>query len=1069
MFFFTRIVSEADIRISNSSLTRRVVKTTQRQKFCFRRFARQLVFVLTVLMWSRLTSVGDDHFEQRIRPLLAENCWSCHGKNEQEGGLRLDTTAALQAGGDSGPALVAGQPEKSRLILAVRQTTDLKMPPGGKLSSSQIADLEKWVAEGAIWPSDSGQPSDESDSVAVAVLEPDASAVADSLQLWLRADAFHHDDGQPVFVWPDFSGHGRDLTATAGIRNEGTGTPPQFIARSRIGGRPAVRFIEGNGLAGSPDHVLDIRGDAAATIIIVCRLEPCTTAPGFNNLLMIGNPASQANPGVPRAIYLEIDRSTDTPALDLAGGWSHDASLGPGSAELLYDKPRVLTVTKAPGPMTAGTSCFFEGTPAHEILQRRPEGTNAVPDVQYRDDIGVAIGRPASWAGSIRGDIAEVIVYNRVLKPDQRRGVEAHLMQKFGLLSAEMFAAVTHNFTEEEQSHWSFQAIRDPVPPVIAHNDLAPNPIDRFVVAKLERNQLQPAPTADRRTLIRRVTYDLTGLPPSPDEVHAFLSDESSDDFALGRLVDRLLSSPHYGERWGRYWLDAVRYADTTANDGNFVMRFAYRYRDYVVAAFNDDKPYDEFLMEQVAGDLMPDEDPRVSGERIIATGFLMIGPKALAETDKEQVKMDIVDEQLDVIGRGFMGLTVACARCHDHKFDPIPTVDYYSLAGILRSTEMFSDLQRNASMWMEYAVPAGHGGELIEVMAPQDSVPRDLRVHLRGSRFRQGRIAPRRFLQVLAGSGHQSISGNGSGRLELARWIASATHPLTARVMVNRIWQGHFGAGLVSTSDDFGTRGELPSHPELLDWLATRFIESGWSVKELHRVILNSRTWRMSTGNAPAIHERAVAIDPDRRLLWKAPRRRLDAEQLRDSLLMIAGQLDRRTGGAELIRKLYDASAVLDDKRGLASASTINSRWDGFDSRRRSIYLPVVRNGLPDVLTVFDAADANAVTAKRSETTVPAQAAFLLNNPFAQRQADAFARRVISSTPDETTRINLAYEIALCRRPASDELNAASGFLTEYRDSLRRRDVAANDAELSAWSRYCQLLFCLNEFLYVE
>jgi len=415
------------------------------------------------------------------------------------------------------------------------------------------------------------------------------------------------------------------------------------------------------------------------------------------------------------------------------------------------------------------------------------------------------------------------------------------------------------------------------------------------------------------------------------------------------------------------------------------------------------------------------------------------------------------------------MGLTVACARCHDHKFDPIPTVDYYSLAGIFRSTEMFSDLERNASKWMEYIVPSGLNGETIEVMAPKDSVPRHLRVHLRGSRFRLGQIAPRRFLQVLAGSGHQTISGNSSGRLELARWIASANHPLTARVMVNRIWQGHFGTGLVSTSDDFGTRSEPPSHPDLLDWLATRFIESGWSVKEMHRLILNSQTWQMSTRVDPEIQERAVAIDPDRRLLWRAPRRRLDAEQLRDSLLVIAAQLDRRIGGSELTRKLYEASQVLDEKRGIASASTINSRWDGFDSRRRSLYLPVVRNGLPDVLAIFDAADANAVTAKRNETTVPSQTAFLLNNPFALQQAEAFARHVSSLTDDETARIGLAYEISLCRQPTGDELTAASRFLAEYRDSLRQRNVEANDAELSAWSRYCQMLFCLNEFLYVE
>ena len=1016
-----------------------------------------------------LANAGDDHFERRVRPLLAEKCWGCHGKAKQKGGLRLDTAIGVRNGGDSGKVLVAGQPATSRLILAVQHTTDLKMPPDGKLTAAQIADLKKWIADGANWPDDADQPSSESNDETVMSLEPNVTSLAESLQLWLKADAMSYNDKQPVFVWPDVSGHGRDLTATVGIRAGGTGTPPQFIERSRIGGHPAVRFVEGNGLAGSPDHLLDMHGDAEATIFIVCRLEPCTTEPAYDNLLMIGDPASRENPGGPRAFYLEIDRSTKTPTLDLAGGWTHDASLGPGSAELLYAQPRILTVTKSPGPMTAGTSFYFEGIPATDFLKRPLEGTETVPDVQHRNDFGVAIGKPADWAGSICGDIAEVIVYNRVLTNDERRGIEFHLLAKFGLITAEMFDAATCSFSDEERSHWSFQTIRDPVPPEVAEDDSPSNPIDRFVMAKLAANKLWQAPPADRRSLIRRVTYDLGGLPPTPDEIHGFLSDQSDDENALAHLVDRLLKSPHYGERWGRHWLDAVRYADTTANDGNFVMRYAYRYRNYVVDAFNDDKPYDEFLLEQVAGDLMSHDDPQVAADRTIATGFLMIGPKALAETDKEQVRMDIVDEQLDVIGRAMIGLTVACARCHDHKFDPIPTVDYYSLAGILRSTEMFSDLQRNASKWMEYEIPSGRDSEMIEVMAPKEGVPKHLCVHVRGSRFRQGQVAPRRFLQVLAGPGHHTLSGDHSGRLELAQWIASPDHPLTARVMVNRIWQGHFGVGLVATSDDFGTRGEVPSHPDLLDWLATRFIESGWSVKAMHRLILNSETWRMSTHTDPDIQDRGAAIDPDNRLLWRAPRRRLDAEQLRDSLLVVAGQLDRQIGGGELITKLYKASQVLDEKRGVASASTINSRWKGFDSQRRSLYLPVVRNGLPDVLAIFDVADANAVTTKRNETTVPSQAAFLLNNPFALKQAEAFARRVVSSSGDESSRVGLAYEIALCRQPTADELNSASSFLAEYQDQLHHRDADTSEPELTAWSRYCQLLFCLNEFLYVE
>lgn len=373
----------------------------------------------------------------------------------------------------------------------------------------------------------------------------------------------------------------------------------------------------------------------------------------------------------------------------------------------------------------------------------------------------------------------------------------------------------------------------------------------------------------------------------------------------------------------------------------------------------------------------------------------------------------------------------------------------------------------------MEYSIASGRDGETIEVMAPKDGTPRHLRVHVRGSRFQLGEIAPRRFLQVLAGSDQEPISGSGSGRLELARWIASPEHPLTARIMVNRIWQGHFGTGLVSTGDDFGTRGEVPSHPELLDWLATRFIETGWSVKAMHRLILNSQTWRMSAHGDATTRKHATAVDPENRLLWRAPRRRLDAEQLRDTLLAVSGELDRRVGGDEITKTLYEASEILDAKRGVASASTINSQWDGFQLRRRSLYLPVVRNGLPDVLAIFDAADPNSVTTKRNETTVPSQTAFLLNNPFVQQRALAFARRVTSVADDEPARIRLAYALALSRPPNAAEQKAAAEFLGDERNTSEQADSGTSETSANkdeaAWSRYCQLLFCLNEFLYVE
>src|SRR5207253_2225230 len=335
-------------------------------------------------------------------------------------------------------------------------------------------------------------------------------------------------------------------------------------------------------------------------------------------------------------------------------------------------------------------------------------------------------------------------------------------------------------------------------PPEAKGNTWAKTPLDRFILAKLEQKGLSPAPAADKRTLIRRATFDLTGLPPTAEEIDEFLADDSPAAFA--HLVDRLLKSPQYGERWGRQWLDVVRYADTSGID-NMIYRYGYRYRDYVVRAFNEDKPYDQFIIEQLAGDLLPaTKDLNLGAERMIAPGFLMLGPKGTAEQDKEQLLLDIVDEQIDATSRAFLALTVSCARCHNHKFDPIPTRDYYSLAGIFRSTDTLADLQLT-SMWWEYPVLQIPGGETLTVMAPREGKPADLRVHIRGNYHNLGEEAPRGFLRIISSSSRAKIDASQSGRLQLAQWIASPENPLTARVMVNRIWQGHFGRGLVATS----------------------------------------------------------------------------------------------------------------------------------------------------------------------------------------------------------------------------------------------------------------------------
>ena len=911
-------------------------------------------------------------------------------------------------------------------------------------------------------------------------LRPDDPHLKPALQAWYRADSLGYEDRADVYLWPDESGHGRDLAATAGPRQGGTGKPPKFAAASKVNSRPAVRFDPSSGLAASPDRPVEIRGDAALTIILVAVLEPNKGKGSYDGVLGIGNPASPRNPGRPMAALVEIERTkSGDPQLDLAGGWGHDASLGPRSMKPLYGRPIILSIVKRPGPMAASTRFFINGRES-----RKTSGSKAIPDVRHRRDVGLWMGRAMEWCGSFRGDVAEVIVYNKALADADRAAVERGLAERHSIWFPHMLERIAARFTEREKSHWAFQPVKDAPAPEVRDRDWPASPIDRFILARLEAGGLAPAPPAGRRTLIRRATFDLTGLPPAPEDVDAFVNDPDPDGAAFSKVVDRLLASPHYGERWGRRWLDVVRYADTTANDGNFVMRYAWRYRDYVVEAFNRDTPYDRFIVEQLAGDLLPhDGDPRVTAERTIATGFLMVGPKALAETDKEQVKLDIADEQIDVTGRAFLGLTLGCARCHDHKFDPIPTVDYYSLAGIFRSTEVFSDLVRNASKWLEVDVSMGKDRKPLPVMAPRDGTPVNLRVHRRGDRFNLGPPTPRRFLQILAGEGHAPLETSGSGRLELARWIASPGNPLTARVMANRIWQGHFGRGLVATSGNFGARGDRPSHPRLLDRLAKRFVASGpstplgagpstrlgagpstrlgagWSVKAMHRLMMLSSTYRQSSRPASG------PADPGNRLLGRMPRLRLDAEQVRDAILAVSGRLDRRMGGGELVQEVFAKGEAVDRKRGVVSAATLNSAWEGFDTPRRSLYLPVIRNGQPDILALFDAADANQVTPVRNETTVASQAAFLMNNPFVREQALRFAR----SLPSGADRLDRATVRALGRPPTPAERADAGNYLKRYAEQAQASGRSKEEAREAAWQSFCQFLFCLNEFIYVD
>ncbi|MEM1249032.1 MAG: DUF1549 and DUF1553 domain-containing protein, partial [Acidobacteriota bacterium] len=754
----------------------------------------------------------------------------------------------------------------------------------------------------------------------------------------------------------------------------------------------------------------------------------------------------------------------------------------------------------------------------------------------------------------------------------------------------------------------------------------------RFVLARLESQNLMPAPEAPPATLLRRASYDLTGLPPTQEETAAFTSAKQLD-----AAVDRLLASPRYGERYGRHWLDVARYADSTGNDEDHRYPWAYRYRDYVIEAFNEDLPYTEFVREQLAGDLLPARDGSPVNRRgIIATGFLALGPKAIAQQDKKRMLHDVWDEQVDVVSRAFMGLTVACARCHDHKFDPIPTKDYYGMLGMFASTRSFKNpdshvsrvltvplvedevfarweleqrriryqrllqraltdeaaeahtaqrLSRVAEMmlaadrrergapaaedfdpelvesWAEYLAP---GEEVIPHLAawheaaPEDRVPiaksyqeritrtfeqrrelnrnwrRELRaasvseplldpppappympgrdrffhevyvdsdgpfgldsedrigllrgnaakawseakselerleaealprpdmacaiaegetveqrVLLRGDYNSPGEPAPKVFPTIVAGREQTPVS-SGSGRPELANWLAQPDNPLTARVMANRIWSWHFGEGLVRSPNNFGKLGDRPSHPELLDWLASRFVESGWSVKALNRLIMSSATYRM----ASTANDAAYETDPENRLLSHFPRRRLQVEEIRDGLLALGGNLDLKMGGT-----LQEGFGT--DLENSNDRLSLNPE----DYDRRTVYLPLRRSNLPSLLNLFDFGDAVTTQGKRQLTNVAPQALFMMNSEFVHRQAKRLADRLLETDGQPSEIAASLYLATLNRSATADETSELLAYIDRLQTS---HGLAAGEA----WASAGRVLLSSNEFIYVD
>jgi hypothetical protein len=619
--------------------------------------------------------------------------------------------------------------------------------------------------------------------------------------------------------------------------------------------------------------------------------------------------------------------------------------------------------------------------------------------------------------------------------------------------------AALANGRSRDPNHWAFQPAKEQVIPVVGDASWPSSPVDNFILSKLEAAKLKPTSSTDKRTLIRRLSFDLIGLPPSPEDIETFLADENPD--STSRLIDRLLASPGYGEKWGRHWLDVARYADSNGLDENVAHGNAWRYRDYVVAAFNEDRPYDRFLTEQLAGDLLTVENEDQRQRNLVATGFLVIGPKVLAEVDQAKMQMDIVDEQIDTVGRALLGLTLGCARCHDHKFDPIQTADYYGLAGVFKSTKTMENYTKVAKwnenpLW-DFAPKMPGDTDPPTAMGVTEDKIIDVAIHIRGNPLKLGEVSLRHVPPVVRGPATPSFTPNESGRRELAQWMTDAKNPLTSRVMANRIWRWHFGQGIVKTTDNFGLLGEKPSHSELLDWLSLRFTESGWSVKKMHRLMLNSSTWQQDS-RLLAPRESGGPQDPENVLLGRMNIRRLEAEEVRDSLLAVSGQVDSTMGGSLLKIK----------NRGYFFDHTSKDLTD-YTSRRRSLYLPVVRNNVYDVFALLDYPDAAIPSGDRATTTVPTQALLMLNSDLVMQSAAALAEKLLAEPGSDEDRLRRLAEIVYGRESSATEVAGNLDFLNAVDKSLVASVPDEKARRQRAWNVMCHTAIAGNEFIYVR
>ncbi len=683
---------------------------------------------------------------------------------------------------------------------------------------------------------------------------------------------------------------------------------------------------------------------------------------------------------------------------------------------------------------------------------------------------------------------------------------------------------------EAGRQFWAFQKPVLHKPPSTKNPAWGRRELDQFVLARLEAAGLNPSPDAAPAALLRRLHFDLVGLPPTPEALRRFLAriDKQGLDKALEVETDALLATPQFGERWGRHWLDVARFAESSGKEANIAFPHAWRYRDYVIDAVNADMPFDRFVMEQIAGDLLPYKNDAERARLLIATGFLAVGPKNLEEGNPAQFRADLVDEQIDAVTRAVLAESVACARCHNHKFDPFAMEDYYALAGVFSSTKTYfgtSVSPANRVGGDPLNLPRGAHQPIFNPSIPKEQVAKlkadlaklqkeekdgraavlkaaiegrdtekiftltdalrifwvsgnikgqldkvdengralplamgvregdkiaDAPLMERGDVSKRGKPVPRGFPHVIALASASRIPADHSGRLELAQWLTHPDNPLTARVMVNRIWRHLFGAGIVRSVDNFGTTGERPSHPELLDNLAVQFAANGWSIKRMVREIVLSRTYRQSSG----YDEYAFRVDPENRLLGRAVKRRLDAEAIRDAMLAVSGELDPARPTGSLV------ACVIGD--GPISLIGLNPKLptDLDGSRHRSVYLPVLRDRLPDVLDLFDFAEPSLVTGDRQTTNVPVQALYLMNSPFVQARAFGLADLLLRERNDEQ-RIRRAFQLCFSREPDADELKMTAAF-------LEKADKAAGDDHKQrrlALASCCQALLAAAEF----